>query len=135
VIRYLVDASALWHLLRTPDIREAWRTRAEAGVLHLCAPTRTEFLYSAKNSADRDQLESWLWDLCGDVVVPKTGWRWVENAQYKLTQKSQHRSGGALDLLVCATAVHHDLTVLHVDDDFVTVAGVMPELEQRDIRS
>jgi len=42
---------------------------------------------------------------------------------------------GPIDLLVCATAVHHGLTVLHVDGDFVTVADVMPEVRQRDIRA
>jgi predicted nucleic acid-binding protein len=59
----------------------------------------------------------------------------VDNAQYKLTQKGQLRGPGPIDLLVCATAVHHGLTVLHVDDDFVTVAEVMPEVDQRDIRT
>ncbi|MGP3918012.1 PIN domain-containing protein [Nonomuraea sp. 10N515B] len=39
-----------------------------------------------------------------------------------------------VDLLLCATAVHHGLTALHVDDDFATVAKVMTEVEHRDIR-
>jgi predicted nucleic acid-binding protein len=38
-------------------------------------------------------------------------------------------------LLVCATAVHHGLTVLHADSDFADVAGVLPEVQQRDIRT
>ncbi|WP_220447770.1 PIN domain-containing protein [Nonomuraea diastatica] len=97
-------------------------------------PTRTEFLYSATGTAHRDQLEEELNTLCEFAPVPKTAWRWVENAQYKLTQKGQHRSAGAIDLLLCATAVHHGLTVLHVDDDFATVAEVMTEVDQRDIR-
>lgn len=68
------------------------------------------------------------------VPVPEHAWRWVETAQYKLTQRGLHRSAGPIDLLVCATAVHHDLTVLHVDNDFRTVASVMPELRERDAR-
>ncbi|ACU77762.1 conserved hypothetical protein [Catenulispora acidiphila DSM 44928] len=56
-------------------------------------------------------------------------------APFKLTLTSQHRSAGPVDRLVCATAVHHGLTVLHVDHDSVTVAGVLPEFQQRDIRS
>jgi len=31
--------------------------------------------------------------------------------------------------------VHHGLIVLHVDNDFATVADVMPEVRQRDIRA
>nr|EIF89607.1 hypothetical protein [Streptomyces tsukubensis NRRL18488] len=33
-----------------------------------------------------------------------------------------------------ATAVHHGHTVLHVDSDFVTVASVLKEVDQRDAR-
>jgi predicted nucleic acid-binding protein len=40
-----------------------------------------------------------------------------------------------VDLVVCATAVHHDLTVLHADGDFPAVARVLPELRERDIRT
>ena len=36
-------------------------------------------------------------------------------------------------MLVCATAVHHGLTVLHADSDFAIVADVLPEVRQRDI--
>lgn len=48
---------------------------------------------------------------------------------------TQHRSAGAIDLLVCATAVHHGHTVLHVDNDFTTVAAVLKEVQQRDARA
>ncbi|WCD86178.1 Ribonuclease VapC21 [Streptomyces xanthophaeus] len=58
----------------------------------------------------------------------------MENAQYKLTQKGRHRAAGPPDLLVCATAVHHGLTVLHRDDDFATVARVITEVHRRDVR-
>ncbi|WP_433371285.1 PIN domain nuclease [Streptosporangium sp. CA-115845] len=134
MIAYLADTSALWHLLRTPETQEAWVDRIASGALRICEPTRTEFLYSALGPAHRDELEAELNDLCGLATVPKSAWRWVENAQYKLTQKGLHRSAGPIDLLLCATAVHHGLTVLHVDNDFVTVSAVMTDVRQRDIR-
>jgi predicted nucleic acid-binding protein len=84
---------------------------------------------------DRRNLAGELDTLRGLSPVPKNGWRWVDNAQYKLTQKGQHRGPGPIDLLVCAAAVHHGLTVLHVDGDFATVADVLPEVQQRDIRT
>jgi predicted nucleic acid-binding protein len=131
---YLLDASGLWHLLRTPALLAAWGENIAAGTLHLCEPTRTEFLYSATGPAHRDELAEELDTLCQPAPVPESAWRWVETAQYKLTQKGQHRAAGQIDLLVCATAVHHGLAVLHVDHDFATVATVLSELHQRDIR-
>lgn len=40
-----------------------------------------------------------------------------------------------IDLLAAATAVHHGLTVLHVDNDFPALARVLPELRERDARA
>ena len=135
MIRYLIDTSGLWHLLRTPELMVAWEGHIAAGALHVCEPTRTEFLYSATSPAHRDELAEELDALCALAPTPKNAWRWVDAAQYKLTQKSRHRSAGPLDLLVCATAVHHGLTLLHVDNDYATVAAVMPEVQQYDIRT
>ncbi|MFI6502247.1 PIN domain nuclease [Nonomuraea typhae] len=131
---YLIDTSALWHLLRTPELLESWAPGISTQGLRVCEPTRAEFLYSARGPAHRDELQAKLNILCDPAPVPKHAWRWVETAQYKLTQRGLHRSAGAVDLLLCATAVHHGLTLLHVDNDFATVAKVLPELDQRDIR-
>ncbi|MGV9423589.1 PIN domain-containing protein [Streptomyces sp. NPDC003656] len=130
---YLLDTSALWYLFRTPGALEPWQGYIGAGGFRISEPTRAEFLYSATNSAHRDDLADELDALCSLAPVPKGAWRWVDTAQYKLTQKGQHRSAGAIDLLVCATAVHHDLTVLHLDDDFTTVARVVTELRERNV--
>lgn len=135
MIGYLIDASGLWHLLRTPELMTAWEGHIAAGALRVCEPTRTEFLYSATGPAHRDELAEELDTICALAPVPKNAWRWVDTAQYKLTQKGQNRSAGAIDLVVCATAVHYGLTVLHVDNDFVTVAAVLPEVGQHDIRT
>jgi predicted nucleic acid-binding protein len=135
LIRYLLDTSALWHLLRTPSVRQAWEGHIASGVVSICEATRTEFLYSATGPAHRDELAADVDSICRLSPIPKTAWRWVDTAQYKLTQQGQHRAAGPVDLLVCAVAVHHGLTVLHVDSDVATVADVVPEVRQRDIRS
>ncbi|MCX4747231.1 PIN domain-containing protein [Kitasatospora sp. NBC_01287] len=134
MIGYLLDTSALWHLFREPGALGPWEGHIAAGAFHLCEPTRTEFLRSATDPAHRDELAESIDTLCRSAAVPKQGWRWVETAQYKLTQKGQHRSAGPVDLLLCATAVHHDLTVLHVDNDFAALARVLTEVRQRDLR-
>ncbi len=41
---------------------------------------------------------------------------------------------GVVDLVVAATAVHHDLTLLAVDDDFPAVSRILPEFRERDAR-
>lgn len=135
MIGYLLDTSALWHLFRTPGETKRWESHLAAGTFHICEPTRTEFLYSARSPAHRDQLSDRLDTLFRPLSVPKSAWRWVDTAQYKLTQHGQHRSAGVIDLLVCATAVHHGHAVLHVDNDFATVAKIVPEVEQRDARN
>lgn len=135
MINYLLDTSGLWYLLRTPAALATWQGQAALGALHVCEPTQAEFLYSATSPAHRDELSDEINTLCRIAAVPKAAWRWVDTAQYKLTQKGQHRAAGPIDLLVCATAVHHGLTVLHVDNDFATVAGVLPGLLQHDIRN
>ncbi len=134
MIRYLMDASAIWHLFRNRDVAQRWRPAARERALHVCEATRTEFLFSAKGPVYRDEMAEQLDALCDLAPVPKAAWRWVDSAQYKLTQRGQNRSAGPIDLLVCATAVHHDMTVLHVDNDFTAVASVLTELRERDIR-
>jgi predicted nucleic acid-binding protein len=131
---FLLDTSAFWHLVRDPEIMAAWEHYGAEGLFHVSEPTRAEILFSAENAAHRDAMADALDALCEPAPVPKDAWRWVDSAQYKLTLKSQHRGPGPLDLLVAATAVHHGLTVLHVDHDFVTIASVMSDVRQRDIR-
>ncbi|WP_432005140.1 VapC toxin family PIN domain ribonuclease [Streptomyces parvus] len=122
MITYLLDTSALRHLFRTPGALRPWEGHITAGVFHICEPTRTEFPYSATSPARWDELAEELDDLCLLSPVPKSVWHWVETAQYKLTQRAQHRAAGANDLL------------LHVDNDFAAAAAVLKEVQQRDVR-
>ncbi|MFE0653191.1 PIN domain nuclease [Streptomyces sp. NPDC059534] len=131
MITYLVDTSAYVHLGIDPAAHRRWDAEIETGAIGMCEATRTEILFTATGPDDRDETLSALF---GIVRVPKDAWRWVETAQYKLTQKGQHRAAGVVDLLICATAVHHGLTILHRDDDFATVARVLKEVEQQDVR-
>jgi len=132
---FLLDTSAFWHLTRDPETMKAWEHYGAEGLFHVSEPTRAEILYSAESAAHRDEMVSVIDVLCEPAPVPKDAWRWVDTAQYKLALKAQHRGPGPIDLLVAATAVHHGLTVLHVDNDFATIASVLPELRQQDIRS
>jgi predicted nucleic acid-binding protein len=132
---FLLDTSAFWHLTRSPEAMKAWEHYGAEGLFHVSEPTRAEILYSAENAAHRDEMAGVLDILCEPAPVPKDAWRWVDVAQYKLTLRSQHRCPGPIDLLVAATAVHHGFTVLHVDNDFLTIASALSEVQQQDIRN
>jgi predicted nucleic acid-binding protein len=135
VIRYLLDSSALWRILRGPDLRASWAEVISLGVVGSCQPQRVEFRRSARTVDDYDQMSEMFDALYPDALVPKGAWRWIESAQYRLLRHGAHRALSAVDLLICATAAHHDLAVLHDDGDFVTAARYLPDLRERTIRN
>ena len=68
-----------------------------------------------------------------DVPVPKTAWRWIETAQYRLLRQGAIRAFSVVDLLICATSAVHGLVVLHDDRDFATAARHLPDVVERRI--
>jgi predicted nucleic acid-binding protein len=135
VIRYLLDSSALWRILRDPGLRASWSEVISLGVVGSCQPQRVEFRRSARTVDEYDQMSEMFDALYPDTPVPKGAWRWVESAQYRLLRHGAHRTLSAVDLLICATAAHHDLTILHDDGDLVTAARYLPDLRERIIRN
>lgn len=131
VIRYLLDSSALWRILRDTSLRSAWAEVISLGVVGSCHPQRVEFRRSARTLEEYEQMSGMFDALYPDAAVPRNGWRWIESAQYRLLRQGAHRALSAIDLLVCATAAHHDLVVLHDDKDFATAARYLPGLRER----
>jgi predicted nucleic acid-binding protein len=135
VIRYLVDSSALWRILRDAPVRVAWADVIADHAIGSCQPQRTEFRRSARNLDEYEQMTAMFVDLYPDVAVPKTAWQWVESAQYRLLRAGAHRALSCVDLLVCACAAIRGLVVLHDDNDFVAAAQQLPDLAERRIRT
>ena len=133
VIRYLLDSSALWRILRDSTLREAWASVISAGVVGSCHPQRIEFRRSARTVDEFDQMSGMFDALYPDAPVPKNAWRWMESAQYRLLRQGAHRALSAVDLLICATAAQHDLVVLHDDKDFATAARCLPDVRERTV--
>nr|WP_236979486.1 MULTISPECIES: hypothetical protein [Mycobacterium] len=67
-------------------------------------------------------------DLCPDVPVPKSVWRWIESAQYRLASAGVVRALSVADLLVCATAAERGLVVLHDDADYELAVRHLPNV-------
>jgi len=134
VIRYLLDSSALWRILRDPALRVAWADVVSLGAVGSCHPQRVEFRRSARTVDEYDEMSGMFDALYPDAAVPKGVWRWIESAQYRLLRRDAHRAMSAVDLLICATAAQHDLVVLHDDADFVTAARYLPDVRERSVR-
>ena len=135
MIRYLLDSSALWRILRDASVRAAWADVLSAGTVGSCYPQRVEFRRSARTIDEYEQMSGMFETLYPDAPVPKRAWRWAESAQYRLLRHGAHRALSAVDLLICATAAQQDLTVLHDDRDFATAARYLPGLRERNIRA
>jgi predicted nucleic acid-binding protein len=133
VIRYLLDSSALWRILRDATLRAAWAEVVSEGAVGSCHPQRAEFRRSARTIDEYEQMSGMFDVLYPDAGVPKGAWRWIESAQYRLLRHGSHRALSAVDLLICATAAQHDLVVLHDDNDFATAARHLPHLRERTI--
>lgn len=130
---YLLDTSGLVRLLREPGLQDAWYDAIDAEAIGSCYPQRTEFLYSARNAAEYDEISEMLNDLYPDVPVPKNAGRWIAAVQRQMSRAGEHRSASAVDLIIAATAAHHGLTVLHDDRDYRTLARHAPDLTEHSI--
>jgi predicted nucleic acid-binding protein len=106
------------------ELRKAWSDQLAAGVIAICPIVELEFLYSARSLADRLEKQRLIHDLFGWVAMHEGAYERAGEVQQLLTGTGRHRSAGAIDLLIAATAERERLTVLCDDHDFETVAAV-----------
>lgn len=132
---YLLDTSGLVRLLGDGSLQKSWYDAIEGQTIGSCYPQRTEFLYSARDSGEYDEIAEMFGDLYPDVSVPKNAGRWIAAVQHRMARAGEHRSASAVDLIIAATAAVHGLTVLHDDSDYRTVARHAPDLTEHNVRS
>lgn len=121
--RYLIDTSGLFRILQA-QYRPGWSEVVAAGLVAVCPVVELEFLYSARSLADRLQKRELLRQVFAWVPMSDHAYQRAEEVQQNLTEQGQHRSAGAIDLLVAATAERAGLIVLCDDRDFEVVARV-----------
>jgi predicted nucleic acid-binding protein len=92
-------------------------------VIGICDLVEMEMLYSARSLADRLDKKETFEELFSWVTTPDAVWARAHQVQQLLTEHGEHRSAGAVNLLIAAIAELHRLVVLHYDRDFDTVAG------------
>jgi predicted nucleic acid-binding protein len=129
--RWLIDKSALVRLTDSPEA-DAWSNRIERGLVHLASVTRLEVGFAAQNgeSARRQFRESPLSAMPVEYLTPGIEDRALE-VQTLLADRGQHRGPSIPDLLIAATAELAELTVLHLDKDFETIAGLTGQKAER----
>jgi predicted nucleic acid-binding protein len=119
---FLIDTSAASRLTRLAEAGGWWAEAAEEGRISMCDPTQAELLYSARSGKQCKAMSAGIRQTYTWRLVPDDAWRRVHELQEKLADAGCHRSAGVVDLLVAVTAQHHQLTVLHYDHDFDTIA-------------
>ncbi|RMI27712.1 PIN domain nuclease [Nocardia stercoris] len=124
MITYLADTSAVVRLLGNRSIQRAWQETLTTGLIAICDAVELEMLFSATSLADRLTKKSLFDNLFGWVPTPDNVWIRAHEIQQQLTDRGHHRSAGLADLVVAATAEANNLTVLHYDHDYDTVAAV-----------
>lgn len=120
---YLIDTSGLFRIVQA-QLREAWSDYLAAGVIAICPIVELEFLYSARSLADRMEKQRLMSDLFGWVSMHDGAYERAREVQQMLTETGSHRSAGAVDLLIAATAERERMTILADDRDYLTVATV-----------
>ncbi len=118
----LVDKSAFEQQRHSEAAAEVLAAIAAEGRLAVCEVVALELLYSARGPADYESrwsgLLSFTW-LPVDAAVTRT----ALDIQRRLARSGQHRRP-IPDLLIAATAIEHNATVLHYDKDFDLIASV-----------
>jgi predicted nucleic acid-binding protein len=106
------------HRARRAHQAQGGNRAAAAGLLATCPITELEFFFSARSLADRERAAEDLRALFGWVPVDDRAYERASQVQELLTGRGEHRSAGAVDLVVAATAELQGLTLLHRDHGF-----------------
>ncbi len=118
--RYLADKSAFEQQRYSEPAAGLLRALAADGALYMTEIVALELLYSARNVEDyetrRNDLGALPWLRLSEAVAAR-----ALDIQHQLAGIGQHRRP-IPDLLVAATALEHDATVLHYDHDFDLIA-------------
>ena len=120
--RFLLDTSAVVRLLREQAVRSRWEQQIAAGLVAVCPLVELELLYTARSAAHRVELQDLIAGAFVWAPMPDRAFTRAAEVQDVLTQHGQHRSAGAVDLLVAAAAELNSLTLVHYDRDFDQVA-------------
>lgn len=125
IARHLIDTSAAARMPH-PEFAARLAPLIEAGFVATTAQLDAEALYSARNTADYEQI--WSDRRLAYEYLPTSDehWQAALDAQRRLASTGRHRAVGMADLLIATLASSHDVTLIHYDNDFEIAAEVIP---------
>jgi predicted nucleic acid-binding protein len=125
IARHLIDTSAAARMPH-PEVAARLAPLIEAGFVATTAQLDAEALYSARNTADYEQI--WSDRRLAYEYLPTNDehWQAALDAQRRLARTGRHRAVGMADLLIATLAGAHDVTLIHYDGDFEIAAEVIP---------
>jgi len=109
-----------------PEVAARLAPLIEAGAVATTAQLDAEALYSARGSADYEQLWSDRRLAYEYLPTDDDHWQTALAAQRQLASTGRHRAVGMADLLIATLATAHDVTLIHYDADFEIAAEVLP---------
>jgi len=118
----LIDTSAWIEALRVdgnPDVRAAVRDMTAEGDAVLCDMVLLELWNGGRGAAEHRMLRDLETEL---ECVPTTEEVWRLAIETGRMCRTKGVTVPATDLLIYACASHHDLELMHVDDDFDKIA-------------
>jgi predicted nucleic acid-binding protein len=121
IAAYLADKSALARVSQ-PMVADRVVPLLQNGLIASCAIIDLEVLYSARSSADYEEVLEERRSLDSAPITPEVMETAIE-LQRALAARGQHRVP-IPDLVISAAAKHANLVVLHYDDDFARIRDV-----------
>lgn len=122
---YLADTSAVWRFLRN-QVEEPWPGHVARGLVAICPPVEAELMPGLRTDQDYELFFTVLGKTFGWVPALDDPWPKIIEVQRELARIGHRRGPSPIDILMALTAEHHQLSLLHVDDDFQSIAKVRP---------
>jgi predicted nucleic acid-binding protein len=116
----LVDASVWVKFFRFSTAAESIHLDAllQAKAVCTCAPIRVEILSGARSDRERLHLRE-LFSAIPMKELPPDLWEEIEEARFTLARKGHQAS--LVDLMIAATAAHHQIPLWTLDEDFTFI--------------
>ncbi|WP_432540724.1 PIN domain-containing protein [Kineococcus sp. SYSU DK002] len=127
---FLLDKSAhaRWN---QPVVAARLNDLLREDLLSIARPSVLEIGFSARSPQDYREVIADVTEAMTVLEVSAQISARAQDLQERLTHRGWHRAPGPVDLLLAATAIEHELTLLHLDKDFELIARVSSLRQER----